>query len=279
MKKTILGGLLLLFALQASAYQEENKEVRRFEKWAVGINLGYAFPYEDWLSQKKYHHRDEIYFTEKGTLIYNLGLNLQYYFSRTVGVRLDYGYQRADYSAHLEWYGRWIEPIAGGGELIYIPIGHIEEPYTSPADFHSVVVSLILKYPPRKSTDRLTPYVSFGYGYHFLSADREKVLDRWRLGPAASETTYRIAVGLKYRLTDRLNLTANILGQNFYRKYGQSLVYAGYTGEGLNVNPREQLDFDYYWATGQVVRDYDALANTITFLGLQVGLEFVLFHR
>ena len=214
---------------------------------------------------------------EEGTLQYNLGLNLQYYFNKAVGVQLEYGYQRGNYSGPLKWYGRWIrDPTGGLGEYLYFPINHLEDPYTEPWAVHSVIVSLVLKYPRRRRKDRLTPYVTLGYGYHFLSTDRKKVLERWRLGPQASETTFKLGVGIKYRLTNMLNLTARIIGQTLNRKHGQNIAYAGAMGGGLSVDPRDQFDFNYYADTGQIMRSYDALANTITFIGLEVGLEFIL---
>lgn len=186
-----------------------------------------------------------------------LSANVQYFFNREFGVQLEFSHQKASYFSHLEWYG--IQLDTG-----IIEINHIEEPYWKTWKLSSLTLSL-LKVWRRNPNQRIFPYILGGFGLYLINADKEMVLNRWRLGPKKTGTKLKLGGGLKYRIGAKLMLNLKIFGENIYRRtVGDE--------RGLYVGP-EQFDSNYYLITSKINRMGRAITKTFSCAGIDLSLE------
>jgi hypothetical protein len=188
---------------------------------------------------------------------YCLGANVQYFFNREFGLQLEFSHQKASYFSHLEWYG--IESETG-----IIEINHIEEPYWKTWKLSSLTLSL-LKVWRRNPDQRIFPYVFGGFGLYLISADKEMVLNRWRLGPKKAGTKVKLGGGLKYRIGAKLMLNLKIFGENFYRRT------VGYE-RSVYVGP-DQFDSYYFLTANKITRMGEAIMKTFSCAGIDLSLE------
>lgn len=214
----------------------------------------------------------QIYFEEHLKLMHSFNFNIQYFFSREYGLKLEFHHQKGSYFSHLEWRGLWI------GEMYYV-VDHIEEPYTKPWSISSISASFLAALRRTLSTPRY-PYAFVGAGFYILGGDQELVLDRIRLGPGRAGWLLTLGGGLKIRLSRSLNLDLRIFAEAItnpdapYRRSfytGSVPTYAGtiYAGT-LQFSLDEVLD------TGKIIRTPEALVRTFSYFGLDINLEFVL---
>jgi hypothetical protein len=236
------------------------------DRWVIGLGGGYSFPYEDWLKENTSLSRGEIFFEEEGRLKNSFYADIQYYLNRILGIELEYGFQQASYFNHLDWYGKRISINVPPYEK-FIDINHMEDPQTNSWAVHSVIVSLLLTYRNRNPDSRLMPYISLGAGIHFLEGDRERVLQRFRLGPATSGGIAKISGGIKYRLSKKFWANVRLVVHTLSRKYGKTTY--------LETDP-DQFDLQVYLNTGEIVRVTPALARSFSYIGLDIGFEFTL---
>ncbi|MGD8534373.1 MAG: hypothetical protein PVF66_00885, partial [Candidatus Aminicenantes bacterium] len=190
----------------------------------------------------------------------------QYFFSKRFGLELEFRRQNGSYFSHLEWYGRWIsDPFAPGGESL-VAINHIEDPYREDWSVSSLTLCFIYAY--RQYTgQKLYPYISVGFGYHFLSADQGLVLNRWKLGPEKSGESMKLGVGLRYRFSPKLALNLKVFGESLIRpRRSGGTTYVGH----------DQFNFDIYMETDQVVRSWhrNLIAGFFSHGGINLSLEF-----
>ena len=250
--------LLLLLLLPASLLS--------VDRWVIGLGGGFAFPYEDWIKKNVSLSRGEIFFEEEGRLKNSFYADIQYYLTPLLGFELEYSLQKASYFSHLDWYGKWID-FNYSPYWQFIEINHMEDPQTSSWTVHSIIASLLFTYRKRNPEARVMPYVSLGAGIHILEGDRERVRQRFRLGPATSGAITKVGVGMKYRLTKKLWLNIRAVLHTLNRKYGKSSYLA--------TEP-DQFDLQIYIDTGEIVRITDALARSFTYIGIDIGFEFTL---
>lgn len=232
------------------------------DRWVIGLGGGYSFPYEEWIKENTSLSRGEIFFEEEGRLKNSFYADIQYYLNRYLGLELEYSYQQASYYNHLDWYGQWISQ-----NRQFIDINHMEDPQTNAWAVHSITASLLFTYRSLNPDSRIIPYISLGAGIHFLEGDRERVLQRFRLGPAASGGIAKVAGGIKYRLSKKFWANVRLVVHTLHRKYGKTTY--------LETDPY-QFDLQMYLNTGEITRITPALARSFSYIGLDIGFEFTL---
>ncbi len=242
---------LPLFSLGAI---NKNKEI------IIGLGGGFSLPTGAPLRTYEHNFPGLLYFKEKGKMEHYLSANVQYFFNRKWGLQLEFSHQKGSYFSHLEWYG-----IPSGTEII--EINHIEEPYWKTWKLSSLTLSLFRIWR-RNPNQRIFPYVFGGFGLHLMSADKEMVLNRWRLGPKKTGTKLKLGGGLKYRIGAKLMLNLKIFSENFYRRT------VGYERH-VYVGP-DQFDSNYFLTTSKITRMGRAIAKIFSCAGIDFSLEFML---
>lgn len=240
------------------------------QRLVLGIGGGYAFPMEDWLSDKTYVLRDTIFFEEQGILSTSFRITGQYYFNKVVGVVMEYSRQQARYRSHLDWYGLWVQQP--DLDWIYYPIDHYEDPQSHFWAVHSFLAGVTYNFIMWNERTRWVPYMTILAGFYSLTGDQEKVLDRFRLGPEKALTTIKAGIGGKYRLGNRIFLTTQLTAQVLWRKRGKIQFE-------IETNPREQFDYYEYFDSGRVVRNTAALVRSFAYAGIEIGIEFNLRYK
>jgi hypothetical protein len=194
-----------------------------------------------------------------------LNFNLQYFFSKDIGMKLEYQYQRGSYFCHLEWY----RLITSDPVDPFIDINYIEEPYTKPWSISSISVSFMAA-QRRILNSRRIPYGFVGVGFYVLGGDRELFLDRVRIGPSRTGLLMKIGAGIKFRMSRSLRLNLRIYGESIWNQSayqrGFSTLYSGV----LQFSP------DVYFDEGRIVRDIEAFVRTFAYFGVDLSLEFTL---
>jgi len=260
LKSFLTAALIVFFPLISLA--STKKEI------ILGFGIGYSGSLDATLQEWEYDYTEhnELYFKERGKMKNNLSFYAQYFFTHKFGLELEFRRQNASYFSHLEWYGRWIfYPLAPEGES-YTAINHIEKPYWKDWSVSSLTLCFIYAY--RQYTgQKLYPYISVGLGFHFLSADQELVLNRWKLGPKKSGECVKFGVGLRYRFTSKLALNLKVFGESLLR----GLRYQGTTYVG-----HDQFNFYVYMETNEVVRSWhrNLTVRAFTHCGINLSLEF-----
>ncbi|MBU1338850.1 MAG: hypothetical protein KKD56_07275 [Acidobacteria bacterium] len=269
--KKIIAGIVLLLCL---FLLPRSLQAERFQgqRLVLGIGAGYGFPLEDWLSSKTYVLRDQIFFEEEGLLSSSLRINGQFFFNKVVGLVVEYGRQQARYLSHLDWYGLWVQDPATF-KWKYFPIDHYEDPQTHFWAIHSFLAGVTYNFKMWDARTRWVPYMTVLAGFYTLSGDQEKVLDRFRLGPEKTMTTIKSGLGGKYRLNNRVFLTAQLTAQVLMRKRGRRMEFE------IETQPREQFDYNEYWDSGRVVRNPGAIVRSFAYAGLEIGIEFNLLYK
>ncbi len=261
LKSFILAALVVFFPLICSA--SPKKEI------ILGFGLGYSGSFDATLQEQVYDYTEhnEMYFKERGKVKNNFGVYAQYFFTHRLGLELEFRRQNGSYFSHLEWYGRWVpDPLAPGGES-FVAIDHIEEPYRKDWSVSSLTLCFVYAY--RQFTGKkFYPYVSVGFGYHFLNTDQELVRNRWKLGPEKSGESIKFGVGLRYLFTSKLTLNLKIFGESLMRvrRYFQGIKYVGH----------DQFNFIVYMETNEVVRSWhrNIAAEFFSYGGINLSLEF-----
>lgn len=246
---TIIVSLLILPALSLGSKKREI---------ILGFGGGYSLPIDATLKSYEYNFPNLLYFKEQGKMEHCLSANVQYFFNRKLGLQLEFSHQKASYFSHLEWYGR-----LQGDEIF--EINHIEEPYWKTWKLSSLTLSLLFAWRHHQS-QRMYPYASIGIGLYFLNANKELVLNRWRLGPKKNGSKAKLGGGLKYRLSSKLMLNLKIFAETTYRRradYGE-LLYVG----------SEQFDFYYYLIENKIARVGQVIVKTFSYGGIDLSLEF-----
>lgn len=264
MKFKSITAAALLIILPSLCHSSGKKEIY------LGFGAGYSLALTGAL-RYEYDFPNEIYFKEKGNMKHCLNINVQYFFSRRLGLQLELGHQKASYFSHLEWYGVWVPdgipdpPPLDPADDIYTEINHIEDPYWETCSLSSLTVSLI--WAGRRYLDKkIYPYAFAGVGLYILNGDKDRVLDRWRLGIKKWNEKIKIGGGLKYRLSSELGLNLRIFGETIRRRS----LGERYT---LYVGP-EQFDYLYYKYENKIGRTGKVLVNTFTYVGIDLSLEF-----
>lgn len=245
---------LILFPL--ASFASPKKEI------ILGFGLGYSGSLDATLQEQEYDYTEfnEMYFKERGKIKNNLSIYAQYFFTNRFGLELEFRQQNGSYFSHLEWYGRWID------NFTYIEINHIEEPYQEDWSISSLTLSFIYSYR-HYTGQKLYPYLTVGLGFHFLAADEERVLNRWKLGPKKSGECMKFAVGLRYRFSSKLALNFKVFGESLIRNpQERGTTYVGH----------DQFNFDIYMETNEVVRSWHRrlLAAFFSHGGINLSLEF-----
>mgnify|MGYP001055322937 CR=1 FL=1 len=228
---------------------------------------GYSLGLDPALNKNEILYEDEIYFKEQARMKQCLNLNLQYFPNPRMGFQLELSHQQASYFSHLEWYGQWVEDRSSPTGYSYIEVNHIEEPYREQWSISSVGLSVIA--PLRRRIDqRLYPYISGGAGFYLLSGDKDRLLNRFRLGPKKTQIKYKISGGLKYRLGSKMNLNFRIFGE-MIKRYRRGYLFVPYNGP-------EQFDLEWYLSEGKIGRVGMAIVGTYAYGGIDLNLEFKL---
>jgi hypothetical protein len=247
---TIIISLLILPSLSFGA-ENKKKEI------IIGLGGGYSLPVDATLRTYEHDFPGQLYFKEKGKMERCLGANVQYFFNREWGLQLEFSHQKASYFSHLEWYGTQL-----GTEII--EINHIEEPYWKTWKLSALTLSLI-KVWRRNPDQRIFPYIFGGFGFYLISADKEMVLNRWRLGPKRTGTKLKLGGGLKYRIGAKLFLNLKIFSENLHRRT------VGYERH-VYVGPY-QFDSDYFLAANKITRMGRAIGKIFSHMGIDLSLE------
>jgi len=258
--------ILLLVFLSSLSFASPKKEI------ILGFGAGYSLAIDATLQEMVYDfsEADEFYFKEKGRMKERFSFNVQYFFSNRWGIQLEFSHQEASYFSHLEWYGTWIpttkDPPIPMRE--YLEINHIEDPYWENWSLSSLTLSLLLA-GRRYMNQKLYPYFSLGFGYYFLNADEELILNRWRLSARKRGSKLKIGGGFKYRLSSKLGLNLRIFAEMIRRSTISS--YRAYLWVGL-----DQFNLGTYLDEGKIVRyGYNRVfETTFTYGGIELSLEF-----
>ncbi|MGD2245145.1 MAG: outer membrane beta-barrel protein [Candidatus Aminicenantes bacterium] len=254
LKSFIAAAFLVIFPL--SSFASSKKEI------ILGFGLGYSGSLDATLQEQEYDYTEfnEMYFKERGKVKNNFSVYAQYFFSKRFGLELEFRRQNGSYFSHLEWYGRWFT------EFDYIEINHIEDPYRKDWNVSSLTLCFIYAY--RQYTgQKVYPYLSVGFGYHFFSADQELVLNRWKLGPEKSGECIKFGVGLRYRFSPKLALNLKIFGESIIRRTRRGgTTYVGH----------DQFNFYVYMETNEVIRSWhrNLIAGFFSHGGINLSLEF-----
>lgn len=246
--------VLFLFGLAAPFEAASKKE------FVLSIGAGYSpVMLNAGLNPSEFFSPRLIKLIERVTLNRNTNIRLQYSFSRTLGVQLEYTRQRARYFCHLEWYG-----YAFGNTLI--PIHHIEQPYEEVWSISALTLALV--YARRSRMDQpLFPYAYAGFGTYFLSGDQDLVLNRFQLGPEKRGQMFKIGGGLKYRLHKNIGLNLRVFAESLSRPYRRrTTLYAGY----------EQFDYFAYVQYQKIIRNPRLYLDTFSYVGVDISLELIL---
>ena len=266
LKKIIFGMFVLL--LTQGLFPAEKFQGQRL---VLGIGGGYGFPLENWLSDKTYVLRDTIFFEEEGILSGSFRINGQYYFNKVVGIMVEYSSQQARYRSHLDWYGLWVQKP--DFDWIYYPIDYYEDPQSHFWSVHSFLAGVTYNFTTWNARTRWVPYMTILVGFYTLTGNQEKVLDRFRLGPEKNMTTIKSGLGGKYRLNNRIFLTAQLTAQVLMRKRGRNMEFE------IETDPREQFDYGEYFDSGRVIRNTSALVRSFAYAGIEIGIEFNLRYK
>jgi hypothetical protein len=231
-----------------------------------GFGFGYSGALDATMQEWEYDYTEfnEMYFKERGKMKSNFSFYAQYFFNNRFGLELEFRQQNGSYFSHLEWYGRWM------GELMlpenYLAINHIEDPYWEDWNVSSFTLSIMYAYRQYQG-QKLYPYISVGLGFHFLNADEELVLNRWKSGPRKSGGCMKLDVGLKYRFSSKLALNLKIFGASLTRfaRFGLT-TYVGH----------DQFNIYAYLDDNTIVRSRgrNLTAGSFTYGGINLSLEF-----
>ena len=225
----------------------------------LGIGGGYSFFIDSSLRSYEVYYPERIYFSEQLDLKNNLNFHVQYFPWHGFGFQIEFDHQRAGYRSDLKWYGH----ATSDGKII--AIDHIEEPYAETWSMSSITGSVLYALTLRNN-EKIRPYISAGVGYYFTSGDKDQFYSRARLGPEKSGNLVKLGVGVKYRITPKIGINLRGVGGTVWRReYGFS--ESMYTGS-------EQFDYDIYAETGEIVRVERVLANSFSFLGFALSLEY-----
>jgi hypothetical protein len=262
MKLKLFWTVILLVFVPAFVLASPEKEV------IFGIGGGYSLsPDESARHWRLDWAPGEIYFEEHLQLMYSLNLNLQYFFDKNFGLKLEYQYQRGRYFSHLEWYSGWLlDPM---GRLIPIDIDHIEDPYTELWSISSISASFMAA-QRRILNSRRFSYGFVGVGLYFLGGDQEFVLDRIRLGPGRTGLLMKIGGGIKFRLNRSLRLNFRIYGEAIWNQSAYRSATATLYAGSLQFSSRA------YANEGRIIRETDALVRSFSYFGVDLSLEFTL---
>jgi opacity protein-like surface antigen len=253
-----LASLLILCPLCTAAIKREI---------ILSFGGGYSLGLDSTLRKNEIFYTDQIYFKEQTRMKECLNFNLQYFFNPGLGAQLELSHQEASYFSHLEWYGLWVEDWYSPTGYRYIEINHVEKPYWERWGISSIGLYVIA--PLRKRVNqRLYPYISGGIGLYLLSGDKDKVLNRFRLGPRKIQTKYKISGGLKYSLNSKLNLNLRIFCE-MIKRYRKPYIYGVYNGP-------EQFDLDWYLSEGKIGRVGMSIVGAYSYGGIDISLEFKL---
>lgn len=238
----------------------------------LSFGAGYSVSLDSASRRFEFDYRDEpptlIYFKENAGMKDSLNFNLQCFFTTNWGVQLELSRQKASYFCHLEWYGKWINaPTWDDPERqVYIEINHIEEPYRKPWTVSSATLSMLFaqRYSGRQ---RMYPYFFAGAGLYLLSGDEDLVLNRFRYGPKKMNTKIKFGAGLKYRLNQKLGLNLRTFCDSCRRYTTARSGYFRYVGA-------DQFDFEWYMSEGKIGRIGRAIVRTLSYVGIDLSLEF-----
>ncbi len=254
----------LIVLLPLTSFASTKKEI------ILGFGLGYSGALDSTLIEWEYDftERNEMYFKEKGEMKNNKSVYAQYFFTHRLGLELEFRQQNASYFSHLEWFGRWIpDPLSPNVES-YMAINHIEEPYWK--DWSLSSLTLCFVYAQRQYLkQRFYLHLFAGFGFYFINADEDLVLNRWKLGPKKSRECMKLGGGLKYRFGSKLTLNLKVFGEFLVR--GKMLgstnkLYVGY----------DQFDLIIYMEENKIVRSgyRNIFARSFTYGGINLSLEF-----
>lgn len=250
---------ILIVCLPLTSFASRKKEI------ILGFGFGYSGAIDATMREWEYDYTEhnEMYFKERGKMKSNFSFYAQYFFNNRFGLELEFRQQNASYFSHLEWYGRWIN------DFYYIAINHIEDPYWEDWNLTSFTVSFMYAYRQYQG-QKLYPYISVGLGFHFLSADEELVLNRWKLGPKKSGGCMKLDVGLKYLFSSKLALNLKIFGESLTR------LTRGTSFGGTTYVGHDQFNIDIYLYENTIVRSRHRHLTAVSFFfgGINLSLEF-----
>jgi hypothetical protein len=260
LKKKTLGLFLLILFMPP---------ISRAEKQIVlSFSSGYSSFFDSGISSGSYIEKNLINFTEQLELKNRFSLNLQYFFNHHGGLQLELDHQTGDYTSSLKWTG--IPNPNPFSENPVIFIHHYEDPYTEGWSFTGLTLSALYTFR-KEYTQKLSPYGFFGIGAYWLSGHKEKVLERFRLGPSTFGRKARFGGGFKFRLSSKMAINVRAFLETLTRRnLGYDAVFSG-----LYVGPK-QFRMDLYYEYNRIVRVNKVLTRTVSYIGIDIGFEFVL---
>ena len=208
----------------------------------------------------QYVYETFIDFKEKIRLRNRWNVNLQAYFLRDVGIMVEYTRQNGRYFSELKWYGWYFEHD-------YIPINHFEEAYWHSWSLSSYSLSVIIG-GNRPFWGEVYPYALAGFGSYSLKGDPELFLNRSRLGPRTNGTMFKVGGGVRFRILPFLGVNFKLTGETVWRN-NPNFSITHYEGP-------DQFDLQQYYESGKIVRYPDILVRSLSYFGLELGLEFIL---
>ncbi|MFB0564253.1 MAG: hypothetical protein ACETWK_01070 [Candidatus Aminicenantaceae bacterium] len=257
MKSRIIAATIILAIVSPLLLRAKNKEIiiGISGGYSIGTGIGYGF------GRLEAHYPKYVYFKEKNKAKYSMGVNIQYFLSQSIGFQGELSYQKATYFSHLEWYGMRENVL---DPQTYFEINYLEEPYQKSWGIYSFTFSILAM--DRPYIEKKTyAYACAGVGLYFITGDKDKVLNRFMLGSQRISTGFRVGVGLKHRLTSRINLNLRIFGVGINRR-STGRQYTTYTGP-------YQFSAKEYLGSYKIVRA-GGLVKTASYFSLDISLEY-----
>jgi hypothetical protein len=254
--------LIVLFILLFLPHFSTAASVRPV--FILGLGGGYSMIADGAVRSNEYSFDNLIDFKEKLRLKNLWRFNLQAYFLQDFGIQVEYTHQKADYFSDLKWYGWW---DTTGTQPIYIPINYFEEPYRTPWSLKSTSIGLVIG-GNRALFGELFPYATAGIGYYKIKGNPDLFLNRTRLGSLTQGMTVKISGGVRHRIFPFLGINLRISGETLYRSHGRIGM------ETIDPGP-DQLDIELYYRTGHIFRTAYMLAKAITYISVEINLEFI----
>lgn len=253
--KTYIILIFMIFSL-SHALGAKNKE------FIIGVGGGYSLGKGETLID----FPTDIYFREENKVKNCININFQYFLSPKLGFQVEFSQQKASYFCHLEWYRTMIYNYQ---DLSYqfIEINYVESPYRKSYSISSFVFSII--YAERsRIKQKFFPFFFLGGGLYFIKGDKDKVLNRFKLGSNTINRGLKAGMGLKYYFSPKkpsFGLSIRLYGVEIKLKKSSNHF-------SVSNNNYIPFSLEEYQENKRIVR-CSGLVKRAGYLGVDISIE------